>query len=174
MVLFGQAFRKHWWKWPTDRPTKSKWAHKETDRAMEEKKVWTAEKLHKYQPWSPSIGKQGEMRTGDKSLLLHELEPHSTAPEATPHCTGKIFDGAVIVQMLGVQTGYSILCRMTKEWQRAKSINALHLLILDWKSLIGYLIIPLILPLPVALTNPVPVLYKVDHDENVHGNQICI
>jgi len=43
-------------------------------------------------PWPPSLCKAGDMRSGNKADLLHELESMTQPPEGSPEVTALILD----------------------------------------------------------------------------------
>ena len=52
------------------------------------------------QPYPPSLAKNGEMRSGNKADLLHQLENLAQSSDSTPQTTAAVLDGDMIVQML--------------------------------------------------------------------------
>lgn len=59
---------------------------------------------HENQPWPPSLSQQGQLRQGNKAELVRCLQGTTELPAESPQVDVKVFDGAVVVQMLHPKT----------------------------------------------------------------------
>lgn len=59
---------------------------------------------HENQPAPPSLSQDGKLRVGNKSAFLSCLENKATSSSIAPSVDAKMFDGAVVVQMLHPRT----------------------------------------------------------------------
>ena len=59
---------------------------------------------HENQPWPPSLSQHGNLKQGNKADLISCLQGSTEASADTPQVDAKIFDGAVVVQMLHPKT----------------------------------------------------------------------
>ena len=59
---------------------------------------------HENQPWPPSLSQHGQLRQGNKAELVQCLQSSTKVVAESPQVDAKIFDGAVVVQMLHPKT----------------------------------------------------------------------
>ena len=59
---------------------------------------------HENQPWPPLLSQHGQLRQGNKAELVQCLQGTTEASAESPQVDGKVFDGAVVVQMLHPKT----------------------------------------------------------------------
>ena len=59
---------------------------------------------HENQPWPPSLSHHGQLRQGNKAELVRCLQGTTEVSAESPQVDVKIFDGAVVVQMLHPKT----------------------------------------------------------------------
>ena len=59
---------------------------------------------HEKQPWPPSLSQHGQLRQGNKAELVRCLQGTTEASAESPQVDVKVFDGAVVVQMLHPKT----------------------------------------------------------------------
>ena len=59
---------------------------------------------HENQPWPPSLSQHGKLKQGNKADLISCLQGSTEASADTPQVDAKIFDGAVVAQMLHPKT----------------------------------------------------------------------
>ena len=59
---------------------------------------------HENQPWPPSLSQHGQLRQGNKAELVSCLQGTTEASAESPQVDVKVFDGAVVVQMLHPKT----------------------------------------------------------------------
>ena len=59
---------------------------------------------HENQPWPPSLSQHGQLRQGNKAELVRCLQGTTEASAESPQVDVKVFDGAVVVQMLHPKT----------------------------------------------------------------------
>ena len=55
---------------------------------------------HENQPWPPSLSQNGQLRQGNKADLVQCLQSSAKVVAESPQVDAKVFDGAVVVQML--------------------------------------------------------------------------
>ena len=59
---------------------------------------------HENQPWPPSLSQQGQLRKGNKADLIRCLQGTTETTAEGPLVDAKVFDGAVVVQILHPKT----------------------------------------------------------------------